>query len=221
MKLDTEEGVVLENAEGVPAEGTGGLTPAAERILRTVSGMFYEEGIRAVGVDAIAEEADVSKITIYNNFGSKDELVAAYLRRRDERWRAFLLRDTDRYEDPIERLLAAFDAYGEYLFDEEGYRGCAFINAAAEITDPDHPAQAVIRAHKQGTRAHLSKLAAEAGFKDPESLAERLLILLEGAWVTAVVRRSVEPLESAREVALLLMKTGNAGSPDGRVGQGR
>ncbi len=201
----------MEKTAGALEESTEKLTPAAERILETVSRMFYEEGIRAVGVDAIAEEADVSKITIYNNFGSKDELVAAYLRRRDERWRAVLERDTGRYEDSAERLLAVFDAYGDYLFDEEGYRGCAFINAAAEITDDSHPARAVIRAHKDGIREHLCVLAAEAGFEDPESLAERLLILLEGAWVTAVVRRSAEPLDSAREVAVSLLETGSDG----------
>ena len=190
-------------------ESTEELTPAAERILQTASRLFYEEGIRAVGVDYISEQADVSKVTLYKNFGSKDELVAAYLRRRDERWRSVLARDTDRRADPTERLLAAFDAYGAYLFDEEGYRGCAFINAAAEITDDDHPGRSVIREHKEGTRRHLSRLAASAGFEDPESLAERLLILLEGAWVTAVVRRSAEPLESAREMALGLLR------PDG------
>ena len=195
-----------ESGADTPAESTERLTPAAERVLSTVSRLFYEEGIRAVGVDTIAEEADVSKITIYNNFGSKDELVAAYLRRRDERWRAVLARDTDRYTDPVERLLAAFDAYGDYLFDEEGYRGCAFINAAAEIPDDDHPARPVIREHKDGTRKYLADLAAEAGFEDPEALSERLLILLEGAWVTAVVRRSHKPLECAREVAVGLLK---------------
>lgn len=201
----------MENTEDAPLESTEQLTPAAERILETVSRLFYEEGIRAVGVDTIAEEADVSKITIYNNFGSKDELVAAYLRRRDERWRAVLDRGTGRHQDPTGRILAVFDAYGDYLFDEEGYRGCAFINAAAEITDDDHPARPVIREHKEGIRIHLSALAAEAGFKDPEGLAESLLILLEGAWVTAVVRRSSEPLECAREVAVSLL-----GLNDGR-----
>ena len=201
----------MESTDDVPVESLEQLTPAAERILSTVSRLFYEEGIRAVGVDAIAEEANVSKITIYNNFGSKDELVAAYLRRRDERWRAVLERDTGRHQDPTGRILAAFDAYGDYLFDEEGYRGCAFINAAAEITDDDHPARAVIREHKDGTRKHLANLAAEAGFENPEALAERLLILLEGAWVTAVVRRSAEPLESAREVALSLLSSEDEG----------
>ncbi len=202
----------MENTEDAPLESTEQLTPAAERILETVSRLFYEEGIRAVGVDTIAEEADVSKITIYNNFGSKDELVAAYLRRRDERWRAVLDRGTGRHQDPTGRILAVFDAYGDYLFDEEGYRGCAFINAAAEITDDDHPGRPVIREHKEGIRIHLSALAAEAGFEDPEGLAESLLILLEGAWVTAVVRRSLEPLECAREVAVSLLGLNDGGS---------
>lgn len=201
------EGAKMKKVDAVLEDGAGVLTPAAERILKTVSRMFYEEGIRAVGVDTIAEGAEVSKITIYNNFGSKDELVAAYLRRRDARWRAVLEKVTDRHDDPIERLLAVFDAYGDYLFDEEGYRGCAFTNAAAEITDPEHPARAEIRAHKDGIREHLVALAAEAGFEEPGALAERLLILLEGAWVTAVVRRSAEPLDAAREVARLLMKS--------------
>lgn len=197
----------MESArEEYEVESTEDLTPAAERILETASQLFYEEGIRAVGVDTISEQADVSKVTLYKNFGSKDELVAAYLKRRDERWRAVLARDTERYEDPIERVLAAFDAYGDYLFDEEGYRGCGFINAAAEITEDDHPARPVIREHKDGTRRHLSALAAEAGFEDPDALAERLLILLEGAWVTAVVQQSADPLDSAREVALGLLK---------------
>lgn len=194
--------------EDLEEANVGGLSPAAERILQTASRLFYEEGIRAVGVDAISEAADVSKVTLYKNFGSKDELVAAYLRRRDGRWRAVLARDTDRHADPVERLLAVFDAYGDYLFDEEGYRGCAFINAAAELPDDDHPARPVIRAHKDGIREHLSILAARAGFRAPEALAERLLILLEGAWVTAVVRRSAAPLDSAREVAVRLLESG-------------
>lgn len=201
----------MENPrEEYEEEFTADLTPAAERILETASRLFYEEGIRGVGVDAISEQADVSKVTLYKNFGSKDELVAAYLRRRDERWQAVLGRDTERHGDTSGRLLAVFDAYGDYLFDEEGYRGCAFINAAAEIPDDDHPARSVIRDHKDGIRKHLSILAAEGGFENPAALAERLLILLEGAWVTAVVRRSLEPLDSARELAVRLLESDGA-----------
>jgi AcrR family transcriptional regulator len=125
--------------------------PAAEKVLRSASDLFYRNGIAATGVDTIVEHAGVSKRTLYNNFGNKDKLVAAYLRDRDERWRTSLEEITDRYEDPAERLLATFEAYGEWLVGDD-YRGCAFINAASEIADPDHPARAVALSHKKGVQ---------------------------------------------------------------------
>ncbi len=125
--------------------------PAAEKVLRSASDLFYRNGITATGVDTIVEHAGVSKRILYNNFGGKDELVAAYLRDRDERWRMSLEETTNRYEDPKERLLATFEAYGEWLVGDD-YRGCAFINAATEIADPDHPARAVALSHKKGVQ---------------------------------------------------------------------
>ena len=178
--------------------------PAAERVLRSASELFYRDGIAATGVDTIVEHAGVAKRTLYNNFDGKDELVAAYLRDRDERWRASLKEVTDRYEDPVERLLAAFEAYGEWLVGDE-YRGCAFINAASEIADPDHPAWAVALSHKAGVKEHLERLAAESGLREPDILAEKLLLLLEGATVTASMRKSREPLDTARTVARSLV----------------
>ena len=180
-------------------------SPAAERILHAASELFYEQGIRAVGVDTIADRAGVTKATLYKNFGSKDELVAAYLRARDERWRAFLQQVTDGHADSVERLLAVFDAYSQDLIAEE-LRGCAFINATAEIADPNHPARAVAREHKEGVREHLAALAADSGFPDPQALAEQLLILLEGATVVAMTRRNPEPFDAARDVALRLLE---------------
>ncbi len=178
--------------------------PGAERLLEAASDLFYREGIRAVGVDTISERAGVSKRTLYNRFGSKDELVAEYLRRRDERWRAYLQELTDDVVDSREKLLAVFGAYGEWLAGGD-FRGCPFANAAAEIPDPDHPARVVARRHKVGIREHLAALANEAGFDEPETLAERLLLLLEGATATAAMRRSGEPLEVARCIALELL----------------
>jgi AcrR family transcriptional regulator len=178
--------------------------PGAERLLEAAADLFYREGIGAVGVDTISAEAGVSKRTLYNRFGGKDELVAEYLRRRDERWRVYLQEQTEGVGDPRERLLAVFGAYEEWLVGED-YRGCAFANAAAEIPDPDHPARIVARRHKEGVRERLAALAEEAGFDEPESLAERLLLLLEGAAATAAMRRSGEPLEVARSVALELL----------------
>ncbi len=179
--------------------------PGAERLLEAASDLFYREGIRAVGVDTVSERAGVSKRTLYNRFGGKDELVAEYLRRRDERWRAYLQGVTERAAEPREKLLAVFGAYGEWLVGED-FRGCAFANAAAEIPDPNHPARIVAQRHKEGVKEHLAALAKGAGFDEPETLAERLLLLLEGATATAAMRRSGEPLDVARSVALELME---------------
>jgi AcrR family transcriptional regulator len=178
--------------------------PGAERLLEAASGLFYREGIRAVGVDTISEKAGVSKRTLYNRFGGKDELVAEYLRRRDESWRAYLQGATEGIVDPGEKLLAVFGAYGEWLAGGD-FRGCPFANAVAEIPDPDHPARIVARRHKEGVREHLAALAKEARFDEPETLAERLLLLLEGATVMVAMRRSCEPLEAARSLARELL----------------
>jgi AcrR family transcriptional regulator len=179
--------------------------PGAERLLEAASDLFYRGGIRAVGVDTISAKARVSKRTLYNRFGGKDELVAEYLRRRDERWRVYLQEQTEGVADPREKLLAVFGAYEEWLVGED-FRGCAFANAVAEIPDPDHPARIVARLHKEGVREQLVALAKEAGLDEPEALAERLLLLLEGAAATAAMRRSGEPLEVARSVALELLE---------------
>src|SRR5215207_10614923 len=191
-----------QKADGV--ERSTRRRPGAEKLLEAASDLFYREGIRAVGVDTVSERAGVSKRTLYNRFGGKDELVAEYLRRRDERWRVYLQEQTAGVVDPRERLLAVFGAYEEWLVGEH-YRGCAFANAAAEIPDPNHPARIIARRHKEGVREHLAALAKEAGFDEPEALAERLLLLLEGAAATAAMRRSGEPLEVARSVALELL----------------
>ena len=179
--------------------------PGAERLLETASDLFYREGIRAVGVDTLSERAGVSKRTLYNRFGGKDELVAEYLRRRDEGWKAYLRGVTEAAVEPEDKLLAVFEAYEEWLVGE-GFRGCAFANAAAEIPDPDHPARVVARRHKQGVKDHLVVLATEAGFDEPGTLAERLLLLLEGAAATAAMRRSHEPVDVARSLAHELLE---------------
>jgi AcrR family transcriptional regulator len=202
----------MEDERHDGAVGAGGATkrrrkrPAAGRILGAASGMFYEGGIRAVGVDAIAEEADVSKVSIYKNFGSKDRLVAEYLRARDERWRGWF---EGRMEGlaglpPKERLLAVFDAYGEWM-GRESPRGCAFINAFAEIPDADHPAQGVIREQKGWMRDYLERLAEEAGAEEPGELADRLFVLLEGATVADAMRSAEGSMPRAKQIAALLV----------------
>ncbi len=179
--------------------------PAGERILRSASEMFYAGGIRAVGVDAIAEEADVSKVSLYKNFGSKDELVAAYLHARDERWRRWFEERMGGLEaSPKEKLLAVFDAYGEYV-ERESPRGCAFINAFGELADAGHPAWAVIREQKAWMLAYLERLAAEAGSEEPGELADRLFVLLEGATVAGAMGTVEGSMRKAKDTAAALV----------------
>lgn len=187
--------------------GAGTRTPAAGRILDAASELFYREGIRAVGVDAIVERAGVAKMSLYKNFRSKDELVAAYLRARDERWRGWLKNEVEgRAVSPRERISAVFDALGEWMEGEEGYRGCAFVNAFTEITDNSHPAYVVMMDQKRWMRGYFEELAADAGVSDPKELAQRLLILFEGATVTYVMRTGQEPIRQARETAEALIR---------------
>ena len=177
------------------------LTPGAIRILDAAADLFYARGINAVGVDAIAAASGVTKRTLYNRFGSKDALVTAYLKRRDEeswaRWEARL----ETAQRP--RALSAFDSYA-YDAHPSG-RGCAFLNAAAELS-PAHPAFAVIRAHKTRMRSRLEQLIAEDGDStDPPRAAEHIFLLLEGAIAEQGVDRSRAHLMAARDMAESLL----------------
>ena len=179
--------------------------PAADRILRAASEMFYREGIRAVGVEAIAAKADVTKKSLYDNFGSKDALVAAYLRARDEHWRARLQDVVERQGGTAgDRLLSTFNALEGWI-EEENFRGCGFVNAAAELPHDGHPARAVVLDQKSWLRGYLADLAAEGGAADPESLAEQLVILHEGANVASSLNTSKDAAQKAKEVASILV----------------
>jgi AcrR family transcriptional regulator len=181
-------------------------SPVAERILRAASELFYEEGIRAVGVDTIVERAEVAKMSLYKNFGSKDELVAAYLRARDERWCVWFEDAVERRAgSPKDKLLAVFDAYGEWM-ERESPRGCAFINAFAELADPAHPAREVAWEQKRWMLRYLAKLASDAGADEPEELAERIFVLLEGATVASAMQTVEEPLRKAKETTASLVE---------------
>ena len=178
---------------------------ARERILDAASASFYREGIRAVGVDAVIAEAGVAKATLYRHFPSKDALVLAFLERRDARWRAWFAEAVERIApDPADRPLAVFDALGEW-FGSDDFRGCAFLNAAAEIADPAHPARGAVRRHEERLAAHLGTICAEAGLPDPPAAAADLFLLVEGAIVCALVEGSAEPAARARATALRLL----------------
>ena len=160
-------------------------SPPRERILAAAGKLFYRHGIRAVGVDAIAEAAGTNKMTLYRHFSSKDALVAEYLRQSasetDTCWGALEKRHPG---DALAQLRGWLKGAAERVADCDE-RGCALANAAIELPDRDHPARRVIEAYKMGHQKRLAELALAAGLKDPEMLADELHILLEGARVTA------------------------------------
>ena len=119
---------------------TGGRESGRERVLETAYELFSRHGTRAVGVDRIIAESGVAKMTLYRNFASKDDLILAFLERREERWTRDWLQATveRRAETPAQRLLAIFDTFGEW-FAREDFEGCSFINVMLEIDDPGSP----------------------------------------------------------------------------------
>lgn len=180
------------------------LTRGARRILEVASELFYWRGIHAVGVDTIAAESGVTKRTLYDRFGSKDNLVAAYLAARDRRWRE---RVTARLEaappDPVARVLVPFDVLPGWL--APATRGCGFVNAFAELPDPEHPGRRIVVAEKAWLRDLFHDLLVEAGARDPDVLAAQLLTLHEGAIVTHAVAGDTRAVAGARSAAEALL----------------
>ena len=156
-----------------------------ERILAAASELFYRHGIRAVGVDAVAEAAETNKMTLYRHFSSKDALVAEYLQRLAEKAKASWDRlEADYPREPSAQLRAWLKDMAAHVASADE-RGCALANAAVELPEKDHPARRVIEAFKTAQRERLVQLCAAASLAEPEMLADELFLLLEGARVTA------------------------------------
>nr|WP_296774092.1 TetR/AcrR family transcriptional regulator [Rhodococcus sp. (in: high G+C Gram-positive bacteria)] len=181
------------------------LTPAGERILTVASALFYERGIRAVGVDLIAEEAGTTKKTLYDRFGSKDGLVLRYLERRYERWCVFVLAYIETYAIP-DRPLAVYDALEAWMHDND--RGCGFVNAFAEFGGTGHPALQVIAEEKGWTRDLFIGLLGDAGFENFEELGGELSLVHEGAVIMRTAGGRDDAIDVARSIARSLMVRG-------------
>jgi AcrR family transcriptional regulator len=164
--------------------GKDGMAPR-ERILGAAGALFYRHGIRAVGVDAIAEAARTNKMTLYRHFASKDELVAEYLRvsakDADSCWARFAQAHPG---DAPAQLRAWLEEMAAHVASNDE-RGCPLVNAAVELPDKEHPARRVIEEHMIAQRARLVALCGAAGLDEPDLLADELYLLLEGARVTA------------------------------------
>lgn len=176
-------------------------TPA-DRILAAADKLFYSQGIRAVGVDAIAEEAGVSKRTLYSHYPTKDDLIAAYLTAR--------FKHVPPSDAPArEQILGYFDRL-EKMFTDRGFRGCPYVNAVTELGDRKHAATAIAVRFKEERLAWYRALLERMGVADPASLAVQLQLLVEGALVTVLVREDPSVAKAARAAAEALLNAAAA-----------
>jgi AcrR family transcriptional regulator len=159
----------------------------SERILETASALFYDRGVRAVGVDLVVEEAGVAKTSLYRHFRTKDDLVAAFLAREDEDFWTTWDRVAERHKaDPLSELNAHLEWIGERIA-RPNYRGCPQLNVAAEFPEADHPARKVAAAHKRELRRRLEGIAERLGVTRPNELGGQLALLINGAFVSSQV----------------------------------
>ena len=175
------------------------------RILETADRLFYREGIRAVGIDRVIAEAEVAKATLYAHFPSKDDLILAVLRHREASVLEFIRTAMERHQKRTKDKLRAFFAALKEWFQGPGFRGCAFINAAVELADPQHPGSKFVREHKQRFREMIDGLVEEAVGPAHARLTPAVAILVEGAIVTAVIHGSADSADVARDATLALV----------------
>jgi AcrR family transcriptional regulator len=178
---------------------------ARERILGAAYDLFSRQGIRAVGVDTIIARAGVAKQTFYHHFASKDDLVVAFLQRREELWTHEWLEGQVRTRAVTaeERLLAVFDVFDQW-FQREDFEGCSFINVLLEVFERDHPARVATTSHLANIRVFLRGLAADAGVRQPDDFARKWHILMKGS-IVAAGEGDAQAARRAREVGELLL----------------
>lgn len=175
-------------------------------IVATALQLFYRHGFNATGIERIIKEAGVSKKTLYNHFKSKDELVLATLRQRDELFRNNLMRETERLgSTPRERLLSVFDVLHQW-FQQKDFSGCMFINASAEFSSHQDPNHIISAEHKRLVRDYIRGLAEQAGVNNAEVLSRQLNLLVEGAIVDAHVSGNSEAAIVAKAMASVFIE---------------
>src|SRR3954470_13171353 len=197
-------------------ESTMAAPTGRERILETAYELFSRHGTKAVGVDRIIAESGAAKMTLYRNFASKDELILAFLQRREERWtRAWLQAEAEaRADTPAGRLLAIFDVFGEW-FAREDFEGCSFINVMLEVAAPDHPVHQASVKHLTAIRAYVADLAEQAGVaaEEADAFARQWHILMKGSIVAAAEGDHAAGTRARELGALLLAARGVSVAP--------
>lgn len=195
------------------AAGGGSRVPdARERILATASSLFYERGVRAVGIDLVIEEAGVAKASLYRHFRTKDDLVAAFLEREDRDFWGVWDEVATRHADDARAELDGHLAWIGARVARPNYRGCPQLNVAAEFADPDHPARVVAAAHKRQLRRRLRTIAERLDVDRPDELAGALTVLINGAFVSASVLDASEATPLLRSSAQALLTAAGPGT---------
>jgi len=173
------------------------------RILETIDRLFYRQGIRAVGVDTIVAELGISKKTLYRYFRSKSEMIEAYLRGR---FRPFPLQSN---KPPVEQILSNFAWLERSLGSKQEYRGCAYLNALAELGEDERESRAIAAQFKESRRLWFRDLLSQLDVDDPETLATQLSLLVDGAYSAMLIRKDPTSTRAAIAAARVLLK--NAG----------
>ena len=194
----------------MPSKVTASRPSARERLLSAADDLFYREGVQSVGIDRIVQQAGVAKASLYNLFGSKEELVQAYLDSRHANTREQVERALSRFRTPRERLLGVFDAQGQ-LFTEPDFNGCAHMTASAEAKHGS-PVEGAADRYRLWVRTLFTDLAREAGVTDPDDLARQLHLLYDGAGVSARMDRDPSAATTARIAAAAIF---DAAAKDG------
>lgn len=177
-----------------------------ERVFQTASRLFYQNGYRAIGVDTLAAESGIGKMTLYRHYPSKDDLIVAYLTDSNELfWRNFE-EITKTAAAPREKLVTFFEALQDYV-TTPACHGCPFLNVATEYPDPDYPGHRIAIEHKQSVRARFRALAEEAGALQPESLADQLFLLMDGAYMASRMFGEQNPAAHLATAARVLIDT--------------
>jgi len=182
-----------------------------EKILANAEQLIYQNGIHAMGMDLLVKTSGVARKSIYRHFANKEDVASAALNERDERWMQWFRTESDKGETPQERILNMFTVLKGW-FESEGFRGCAFINTAGEVGDPDDPVRQIAKIHKQKLLDYTLELSEQLNIEHPVVLARQLLILVEGAITMAYVMSDQNAADDARDVAKVLLERVSAGA---------
>ncbi len=183
---------------------------ARSAILEAADRLFYRDGIRAVGVDLVAAEAGITKRTLYYHFPTKEALIDAYLSQRDQPTRDRLIEQAERFGPlPGDHILGIFDVFADWFVDSD-WRGCPYLNAMAESGSKADAVCERVTEHKEALSRWITVTLAEAGAKDPQGLAEQLMLLIDGALSRSAYRGSEVARHARATAAALLSLSGVA-----------